>query len=130
MGLRGLCGGLYTRKQEQQQQQQEKLLRLLHPTNSPTHPPTQGIEWFGADKLVIFEDAAQSTIEVTSRFHFGYFWTRQSIITELDDVVYAEEGYHWYVSYPPTHPPTHQPLFSQVQRLYPRHAHQHPRPPV
>ena len=66
----------------------------LPPFLPPSLPPT-GIEWFGKNKLVLFEDAEENTIEITSIFTFGYLWTKQSIITELDQVVYQQDTYHW-----------------------------------
>jgi len=44
---------------------------------------------------VLFEDAEGNTIEITSKFTFEYLWTKQSIITELDQVVYQQDAYHW-----------------------------------
>jgi hypothetical protein len=63
-------------------------------THTHTHTPT-GIQWFGADKIVLFSDAEDNSIEITSRFHFGYYWTRQSIITEVGQVVFQENSYGW-----------------------------------
>lgn len=69
----------------------------LPPTNAPTNTHTKsGLEWVGVDKLVLFSDeAADSSLEVYSSFHFGFLWARQQIETEIDAVVFQEEGYGW-----------------------------------
>jgi len=57
-------------------------------------PPLSGINWFGKRKLVIFEDVEGNYIEITSIFTFGFLRTTQSIITEMDQEVFRQDGYH------------------------------------
>lgn len=73
------------------------LLRLpSHPLPTYKTQYTTGMEWFGVDKLVVFSDEAEnSSLEVASSFHFGYLWAHQRIETEIDAVVFQEEGYGW-----------------------------------
>jgi hypothetical protein len=68
-------------------------LPSVPPPSSPFYEP--GIEWFGQKKLVIFEDAEEYSIEITSVFSLGYRWTKQIIITELDQVIFQQHAYHW-----------------------------------
>ncbi|KAM3571072.1 hypothetical protein VYU27_006873 [Nannochloropsis oceanica] len=53
-----------------------------------------GINWFGKRKLVIFEDVEGNYIEITSIFTFGFLRTTQSIITEMDQEIFRQDGYH------------------------------------
>ncbi|TFJ87482.1 hypothetical protein NSK_000834 [Nannochloropsis salina CCMP1776] len=60
------------------------------------------LAWIGQTKRVLFYDEEENTIEITSRFTFGFAWTRQSIITDVDQVVYRQDSYHCAACMPPS----------------------------